>query len=83
MKCRSRVADAGRGGADQHLVRPRLVDLDVFDLKRLARLHAGRRPSSHQPASDCTRVAIAIQAGVALIGTASSWLASSSAPPTR
>jgi hypothetical protein len=30
------VAEAGGGGADQHLVRAGLVDLDVFDLKRLA-----------------------------------------------
>jgi zinc protease len=30
------VADAGGGGTDQHLVRARLVDLHVFDLKRLA-----------------------------------------------
>jgi cytosine/adenosine deaminase-related metal-dependent hydrolase len=30
------VADAGRRGADQHLVWPGLVDLHVLDLKRLS-----------------------------------------------
>jgi hypothetical protein len=30
------MAETGRRGADEHLVRARLVDLDVFNLKRLA-----------------------------------------------
>jgi hypothetical protein len=32
------MAEAGGGGADQHLVRAGLVDLHVFDLKRRADL---------------------------------------------
>ena len=36
-----------------------------------------------QPASDCTQVAIASHAAVALSGTASSWSARSSAPPIQ
>jgi hypothetical protein len=51
------VAEAGGLGADQHLVRARLVDLDVFDLKRLAHFaqHGGfhaiaAAPTAAEPA---------------------------------
>jgi len=37
-KSASRKPLLGGGGADQHLVRARLADLDILDLKRLAHL---------------------------------------------
>ena len=56
------VADARRDGADEHLARPRRVDLDVLDARAARRSRASRPPSWHPPVVGASSRAAATRA---------------------